>query len=213
MLLTFLGFCGAALVLAMIPGPSTAVILRQAFRGGRRAALATIAANEVGLLFWASVAAFGFSALVAASHVAYTLVRLAGATVLVAMGLQSLVGARRLRRAAEEALDEARASAPEARGWPAFRAGLVTILANPKAAVFAASFLPQFVPPGAPVLPTTLLLAVVWAIVDTAWYVALLLLLSRMQAALSRGPERRALEQLSGAVLVALGVRLALERR
>ncbi|XXX75936.1 hypothetical protein WMF30_50630 [Sorangium sp. So ce134] len=55
---TLLAFCVAALVLAMIPGPSTAVIVRQALRGGRRAALAAIAANALGLSSGAFVNAF-----------------------------------------------------------------------------------------------------------------------------------------------------------
>ncbi|WP_437618329.1 LysE family translocator [Sorangium sp. So ce1151] len=203
---TLLAFCGAALVLAMIPGPSTAVIVRQALRGGRRAALATIAANELGLLFWASVAALGATALVAASEVAYDALRLAGAAVLIVLGVQSILGRRRAGAAGSEARE------PAAGGWSAFRIGLLTILANPKAAVFAASFLPQFVPTGAPTLPALLLLSLVWVAVDTAWYLALVLLLGRLQAAMAGDRVRRTLEAVSGVILVALGVRMVLER-
>ncbi len=205
---TLLAFCGAALVLAMIPGPSTAVIVRQALRGGRRAALATIAANEVGLLFWALVAALGATALVEASEVAYDALRLAGAAVLVVLGVQSLLG----RRRAGAGGAESGAREPAAGGWSAFRIGLLTILANPKAAVFAASFLPQFVPTDAPALPALLLLSLVWVAVDTAWYLALVLLLGRLQAAMAGGRVRRTLEAVSGVILVALGVRMVLER-
>ncbi|KYG09220.1 lysine transporter LysE [Sorangium cellulosum] len=205
---TLLAFCGAALVLAVIPGPSTAVIVRQALRGGRRAALATIAANELGLLFWALVAALGASALVEASAVAYDVLRIAGAVVLVALGAQSILG----RRRAGDGDAGSGAREPAAGGWSAFRIGLLTILANPKAAVFAASFLPQFVPAGAPTLPALLLLSLVWVAVDTAWYLALVLLLGRLQAAMSGGCVRRTLEAVSGVVLVALGVRMVLGR-
>ncbi|WP_437952423.1 LysE family translocator [Sorangium sp. So ce296] len=205
---TLLAFCGAALVLAVIPGPSTAVIVRQALRGGRRAALAAIAANELGLLFWALVAALGASALVEASAVAYDVLRIAGAVVLIALGAQSILG----RRRAGDGDAGSGAREPAAGGWSAFRIGLLTILANPKAAVFAASFLPQFVPAGAPTLPALLVLSLVWVAVDTAWYLALVLLLGRLQAAMSGGRVRRTLEAVSGVVLVALGVRMVLER-
>ncbi|WP_437811742.1 LysE family translocator [Sorangium sp. So ce1078] len=205
---TLLAFCGAALVLAVIPGPSTAVIVRQALRGGRHAALAAIAANELGLLFWALVAALGATALVEASAVAYDALRLAGAAVLVVLGVQSILG----RRQAGNGDAGSGAREPAAGGWSAFRIGLLTILANPKAAVFAASFLPQFVPTGAPTLPALLLLALVWVAVDTAWYLALVLLLGRLQAAMAGGRVRRTLEAISGVVLVALGVRMVLER-
>ncbi|MGK3998994.1 LysE family translocator [Sorangium sp. So ce1024] len=205
---TLLAFCGAALLLAVIPGPSTAVIVRQALRGGRRAALATVAANEVGLLFWALVAALGATALVKASEVAYDALRLAGAVVLIVLGVQSILGRR--RAGSGDAGSEVRE--PAAGGWSAFRIGLLTILANPKAAVFAASFLPQFVPTGAPTLPALLLLSLVWVTVDTAWYLALVLLLGRLQAAIAGDRVRRTLEAVSGLVLVALGVRMVLER-
>ncbi len=213
MVATLLSFCGAATVVAMVPGPSTAVIVREGLRGGRRAAFATLAANEVGVLFWACAAAFGASALVAASQVAYGVLRWGGAAVLVVLGIQSVLGRRRAAGTpASEGVGAAVARQP-ARGWRSFRVGLLTILANPKAAVFAASFLPQFVPPNAPVLPTLLVLAVTWVIVDTAWYVSLILVLGRVQALVARDRVRRALEALSGAILIALGVRLALERR
>jgi hypothetical protein len=90
-----LACASAALLLAMVPGPSTAVVLRQTLRSGRRAALAATLANELGSLFWVLAAAVGLSALVAASQLAYDVLRLVGALVLVALGAQSLWRARR----------------------------------------------------------------------------------------------------------------------
>jgi len=209
----FLAFCGAAMVLAMIPGPSTAVIVRQALRGGRRAAFATLAANELGVLFWGAVASFGASALVEASQVAYGVVRWAGAAILVVLGIQSLVGRGPTRTAGIEPADPVGGGVGRQGDWRSFRVGLLTILANPKAAVFAASFLPQFVPPHAKVLPAMLALAVVWVVVDSSWYVALILLVGRLQDIVSRDRVRTTLERASGTILVALGLRLALERR
>lgn len=89
--------------------------------------------------------------------------------------------------------------------------GLLTILANPKAAVLPPSFLPQFVPPHAPVLPTMLLLSAIWVVMDTSWYVILAWIVHRAHEALSRPRIRRRLEQVSGAVLIAFGLRLAIE--
>ena len=59
MILTVIAFVGAAALLAMVPGPSTAVVIRQTVRGGRRAAFAATVANEIGILFWALTATFG----------------------------------------------------------------------------------------------------------------------------------------------------------
>lgn len=239
-----LALAGAALLLAIVPGPSTAVILRQALSSGRRAALAATLANEVGALCWALAASLGVSALVAASQVAYDALRVVGAVALVALGVQALWRSRRgagaQRRAhGRDITDEtetgatllsgvgaqADATSPalDARSgatrrdapdetWRAFRVGLVTTLANPKAAVFAASFLPQFVPAHAPVLATLLLLAVEWVLVDLCWYVVLIWLVSQVSAWLTRSAVRRRLEQVTGLALIGFGARLAFER-
>ena len=203
---TLLSFCGAAFVLAMIPGPSTAVIVRQALRGGRRAGFATIAANELGVLFWACAAALGASALVTASELAFAAMRWAGAAVLVVLGIQSILG-----KGPSDALGDSETPATSAAtGWSSFRVGLLTILTNPKAAVFAASFLPQFLPADAPPLPTMLLLAVLWMVVDSMWFIALVLSLGRVRVFMGSKRVRRNLERVSGTILVGLGVRLAL---
>ena len=89
----------------------------------------------------------------------------------------------------------------------------MTILANPKAAVFAASFLPQFVPAHAPMLPTLLLLSLTWVVMDTGWWVTLAWAVQRAQRVLTRPSVRQRLEQASGALLIGLGIRLALEHR
>ena len=202
-----LPFAGVVLVLAILPGPTTAVVMRQALRSGRRGALATTAGGQTALLLWAVAAAFGLSALVAASQVAYHTLRIIGALVLVGLGLLSLL---RSRRTVPHGDDGPMARVPTS-GWRGYRIGLVTDLANPKAAVFAMSFLPQFVPPGAPVLGTTLLLGPVWVAVDATWYVILLSLVVRSRRLLDRSRGR--LERASGLVLIGLGLRVALERR
>ncbi len=102
-----LALAGAALLLAIVPGPSTAVILSQALRSGRRAALAATLANEVGALCWALAASLGVSALVAASQVAYDILRVVGALALVALGIQALWRSRRASRAGRDAREAA----------------------------------------------------------------------------------------------------------
>jgi threonine/homoserine/homoserine lactone efflux protein len=215
MLTTLLAFAGAAILLAMAPGPNTAVIFRQALRGGRPAAWAATAGIQCGLFFWAVATAFGLSALVAASQVAYDVLRVAGAVVLLGLGAQALW--RACRRQHDETTPEPDTGPPAASAgrWRSAYTGFVTTLANPKAAVFAVSFLPQFVPAGAPVRSTLLMLAVVWVIVDGAWYVALSWALGRAKAMLATSRLRlhRWSEGISGAVLIGLGIRLALEQR
>lgn len=206
MLTSTLAFIGAAFLIAMVPGPSTVVILRRAVMNGRRTGMATVLGNECGVLLWGLAAALGLSALLLASQVAYDVLRVAGAVVLVWMGARALWQARRAGGPEDEPAETAEVSCRRA-----YWQGLITNFANPKAGVFAVSFLPQFVPRGAPVLLTLLAFAVIWALVDMVWYLPLVWLAGRMGGVLRRQSVRRRMEQVSGAVLVGLGLRLAAE--
>lgn len=217
MLTSVIAFVGAAGLVAMVPGPSTVVIVRQTVTSGRRSGLAAIAGNEVGVLFWGVAAALGLTALLTASRLAYESMRIAGAVFLIVFGVRALWRARRPAAAALAAADpgttaDADAGVGAGRGR-SFRLGVLTNLANPKAGVFAVSFLPQFVPPGASVAATLLLLSVLWVLIDMVWYSGLVWLVGGAARFLGASGLRRRLEQVSGVVLVGLGVRLAIEPR
>jgi threonine/homoserine/homoserine lactone efflux protein len=92
-------------------------------------------------------------------------------------------------------------------------AGVVTGLANPKLAVFFVALFPQFVPHGDPVLPNAIAMALILIAVDLVYFSLLALLVTRAKRAFETGPWGRRMERISGAVLVALGLRLALEPR
>jgi threonine/homoserine/homoserine lactone efflux protein len=203
---TLIAFLGACTLVAASPGPSTVLIIKQSLRS-RRSGFLTVLGNETGVFIWGLVAAFGLTALLTASEMAYGVMRVVGAVVLVAFGVQALWQARRSRAGAA---DEGWAGG-EKSGWAAYRGGLLLNLANPKAAVFAMSFLPQFVPDGAPHLPTMVGLAALWAVYEVGYYGLYVWFVGRMRTLLSRAGVRRRLEQVSGGVLLLLGVRLALE--
>jgi threonine/homoserine/homoserine lactone efflux protein len=200
MLHTLLTFLPVAVLLSLTPGVATALVVRNAARGGRRQAFLTTSGNSVGVLAWAGFAAVGVAAVVAASAAVFDAVKLAGAAVLLVMGLRSLLGGHD----AEVVTTPARS---------AFRDGLVTSLANPKLAAFFVALFPQFIPRGAPVLPQALAMAVVIVAVDLIWYSVLALLVARARKAFTDGGWGRRIERLTGAVLIGLGIRLAFERR
>lgn len=209
MLESLIAFTGAAVLIAMAPGPSTVVIMRQSMRSGRRAGMATVLGNEAGVLLWGVAAALGLSALLAASQLAYDVLRVAGAGVLIFFGVRALWQAR---RGAAGPVEDAEVAGPVSL-WRNFRLGVLTNFANPKAGVFAVSFLPQFVPDGAPVFAMLVLFSVMWALVDLVWYLGIVWLVGAAKRFFERPRVRRRLEQVSGLVLVGLGVRLAAESR
>lgn len=205
MLGTLLTFVPVAALLSITPGAATALVVRNAARGGRRHAFFTTSGNSIGVLAWGCFAAMGIATLVATSAAVFDAVKLAGAAVLVVIGLRSLLG--------RETSARVPSGVEAASGGAAFREGLLTSLANPKLAVFFVALFPQFIPRGAAVLPYALVMAVVIVCVDLVWYSVLALLVARARRAFVEGGWGRRVERLTGAVLIGLGIRLALERR
>jgi threonine/homoserine/homoserine lactone efflux protein len=196
-------FLGVVALLTITPGADMAMVARSVVTGGRREAFATTLGISAGCLAWAVASALGVAALLAASQTAYDALRLVGAAYLVWLGVQSLLAARRGHRQ----------ETPAPSGSSPFRQGLLTNLFNPKIAVFYSTFLPQFIGPGDPALLISMLLAGVHIALGIAWLSLYAWLLARAVEAFRGSRVRRALDALTGTVLVGLGARLALERR
>lgn len=203
-------FVGVSALLIVVPGPDTAIVTKNAFLHGRRTALGTALGVNAGLLMWTVATAFGLAALVRASAVAFTALKVAGALYLVWLGVQGLRDARRSPSGEPaQALPPRRAVG----GLGGFRQGVTSDLANPKIAVFFTSLLPQFVTPGAPVLEPFLVLGCVFVLMGTIWLSGFALVASHASSVLRRPRVKRALDRLTGVVLIGLGLRLATERR
>ncbi|PRX49298.1 threonine/homoserine/homoserine lactone efflux protein [Prauserella shujinwangii] len=206
-------FVAAVVLISASPGPAMALILRRAALRGFSGAVPTVLGLEAGLYLWALLAAAGLAALVAASEVAFLVLRVVGAGFLLYLGVRMWRSAWRDRGtpAAELAGEP---SAPGSRGWArAFGEGLVVMLANPKAAAFMVAFYPQFVPEGRPLFATTALLAVLQVAVEIVLYLSLAAAVGRAGSWFRRTAVRRRLDAVSGTVLVALGLRMAAEGR
>jgi threonine/homoserine/homoserine lactone efflux protein len=195
-------FLGVIALLTITPGADMAMVSRSVFMGGRRDAFATTLGIAAGCLIWALASAAGVAAVLAASETAYDALRLVGAAYLVWLGVQSLLAARRGYR------DEPARGAGRAAASP-FRQGLLTNLFNPKIALFYTTFLPQFIGPGDPVLLLSLAMAGVHILLGIVWLSAYAWLLDRAVEAFKGSRVRRALDALTGFVLVRLGIRVA----
>jgi threonine/homoserine/homoserine lactone efflux protein len=207
-----LAFLGLAVVVIVTPGPDTALTIRNTMSGGRIAGIGTAVGVSSGEAIWTLATAAGVSALVVASEPAFLALKYAGAAYLVFLGLQTLARAVRptARRETEAAAPSARSRlAPRA----ALRQGVISNLANPKMAVFFTSLLPQFTPSTGPAFPVLLSLGLIFCVMTFAWLVVYATAVDRLSELLARSGVRRAIDAAMGTVLVALGGRLALERR
>jgi threonine/homoserine/homoserine lactone efflux protein len=192
-------------LLAIVPGPDVAVVTRYALIGGRRAGSRAAAGVVIGLLVWGAFTVLGLAAILAASSTAYTMVKVAGATYLVYLGLRALWRSRTGSNAGESSRGRA--------GKHPLRTGLMTNLLNPKIAVFYASVLPSLVPHGA--------LPIIWLPILVLTHVLLSLILltgysvvfSRSRSVLDRPRVRRLIDAITGVVLIGFGVRVAIESR
>ncbi len=200
-------FVVAVLLIAASPGPAMALIMRRAAVRGFAGAVPTVLGLELGLYVWALLAAAGFAALVAASQTAYLALKVVGAVVLVVLGVRAWMAAR---RGYPEAVAAVGPDAVSRTGWwGAFGEGALVQLANPKAAAFMVAFYPQFVPADRPLFATTAALALLQVTIETVLYLSLAAGVARAGMWFRSPRVRRRLDVLTGTVLVALGVRVA----
>jgi threonine/homoserine/homoserine lactone efflux protein len=203
-LTSLLAFVLAASLLAITPGLDTTMILRTATLEGPRRAISAMAGIVTGCLVWGGAVALGLGALLAASEAAYTALKWAGAAYLIWLGI-GLIRHPRAALDAGETVAESRRH-----GW--FARGLLTNLLNPKIGIFYVSFLPQFVPEGAPVAGTIFLLASIHAALSGLWFGSLIAASAPLRRVLARPAAMRSMDRLTGGVFIAAGAKLALSR-
>ena len=204
-----IAFIGVAALTIMTPGPDTALTVRNALIGGRACGMATALGVSLGLAVWTVTASAGIAALLVASEPAFMAVKLVGAAYLVFLGVQSLWHA--VRGGGAHPLDgrAPRGLTPRT----ALRQGILNDLGNPKIAVFFTTLLPQFAPSHGPAFATLLAFGLVFCTMTFVWLVLYSVVIARAGEALRRPRIRRALDAVMGAALVAIGVRVAAERR
>ena len=194
-------FLGVSAIVIVTPGQDTALTIRNTLLAGRSGGIATAAGVVSGQLVWALAASAGLSAVLLASAPLFMAIRIAGAAYLVLLGVQALVAA--IRGAHRVDAD----AAPRRRRAP-YRQGVLSNLGNPKMAVFFTSLLPQFGSSFAAMLA----LGLVFATLTLVWLSAYAVAVAKATSFLQRSWVRRALDAVTGLVLVALGLRVATER-
>jgi len=217
----FLAFVALSALLVLSPGATLAVVVETALGHGRRAALLTVAGVGLGNATLAAAAAFGLSALIGRWPSALEAIRLAGGVYLAWLGLRGLWRARPSRRPAETRESGPGASADAAArrsagneagpGPVSFVArGVLTNLLNPPVLLFYMTVVPQFIGPQDPYLARALVLGATHVAMSVVWQGSCGLAVGMAAEHMRRPALRRALEAVTGAVLVFLGARLLL---
>lgn len=188
-------FVTASLVLAAMPGPGVLFIVARSVAQGRRAGLLSVAGVAVGNLGNAIAAAAGLAAVLTVSAAAFGFVKWLGALYLV------WLGARMLLRGAS-ASSARPADAPATR---LFLDGFVVALFNPKTTIFFAAYLPQFLAPGAPLIPQILALGALFVAIAAVTDSVYALTAGRLYPLLRASPRRMG-QRLVGGFFIGLGL-------
>lgn len=199
-----LAFVLAASILSLTPGVDTAMVLRSATVDGRRPAILAAIGIALGCVMWGAAVALGLGTLLRASYLAYTMVKIAGAAYLIWLGGKLLLKPRAVLRTEDQP--------PAPGGSRAFWRGFLTNLLNPKVGVFYVTFLPQFVPAGAPVAGYIFFLACIHVAITLAWFAALITATAPLGRFLRQPEAVRALDRITGLVFIAFGLKLATSR-
>ncbi len=202
-LATLVPYLGACFILAIVPGPTVTVILANSLKGGTLAGLSIIAGTQVGLVTMIGVVALGLQAVMGFMAFAFDWIKLAGAAYLIWLGYNML----------RSSGDLGVASAGPAKSYPRLILdGFLVIWSNPKALIFLGAFLPQFVTDQSATFWQVMVLGLFFMVIAGTTDAVYAFLGGRARNLLSAA-RVKIVSRVSGAILMAGGVWLALQKR
>lgn len=194
-------------VVSATPGPNMMLVMSSSARFGFRAAIMTMAGCMTALLAMMSISAAGLGALLQAFPAVFDALRWTGAAYLAYLGVKSWRSPVH-----GNAADTPRPSEPASKSGALFRQGVLVAASNPKAILFAAAFLPQFIHPEMPKLPQFSVLLATFAVIEISWYVVYAGSGQRLAAYLRRAAVLKAFNRLTGGVFIGFAAVMAAVR-
>lgn len=201
-------FLIAITLLTMTPGADTMIVIRNTLRGGARDGLVSSLGICLGLFVHATLSAVGISAILLYSATAFMLLKTIGALYLLWLGLSSLRSFWNAKRMHQKAVEKRVFSF-----WISLQEGFLSNVLNPKAVIFYMAFLPQFISHEHSALAQSLFLALIHFIIATIWLGLLIYTIVSANSFITKKSVCQSLDAISGTVMIALGIRLFLEKR
>ncbi len=195
-------------VVSATPGPNMLVVMSHSARFGFRAALRTMAGCMTALLAMMSLSAAGLGALLQAFPSVFDALRWTGAAYLAYLGVKSW----RAPVVDETASVPSVAAAKPDNAGRLYRQGMLVAASNPKAILFAAAFLPQFIRPELPQLPQFGILLATFAAIEVGWYMVYAGSGQRLAAYLRRAPVLKTFNRITGGAFVGFAAVMAAAR-
>ncbi|MFC0561670.1 LysE family translocator [Halalkalibacter alkalisediminis] len=202
----FFTFLVLSLFVVMSPGIDTALITKRTISDGRIDGYKMALGITTGSLVHTFAAAFGLSALLMQSAVAFEIVKYVGAIYLIYLGFSSFISRKKKATSAENQYnDEMKKSA--------FKQGLFSNILNPKVAMFFLTFLPQFVKTGENATQQLIIMGVIYTLLSISWFFIYVFFINYLREWLMSPKVQRIMDKATGLVLIGFGLKLALDKQ
>ncbi|GED29658.1 LysE family translocator [Brevibacillus centrosporus] len=199
-------FVVMSILLIILPGPDTGLATQNTIAHGKKGGFQTVFGITTGLVFHTLAAVFGLSAILVKSAVLFSVFKYVGAVYLIYLGLTSIWALKKNKGTEqEEQQGKYKHKSP-------FRQGLLTNLLNPKVAVFFLTFLPQFLSAGTKPFLQFLLMGATYTMLTILWFILYVSFINYIRNWMKKPSTQRAIQGISGFVLVAFGIKLAFEK-
>lgn len=205
-------FVATVFVICAIPGPNMLVVMTHSAQHTVRRATATMAGCLSALVLMLSISAAGLGVFLKAWPSMFDALRLIGAAYLIYLGVKSWRAKVDDHARSDGAPDGEASGKPVRSPGALFRNGFLVASSNPKAILFAAALLPQFIDASKATLPQFGVLVVTFAVIEVSWYLVYALCGARIGSTLKSGRVARAFNRLTGGVFVGFGAMMALVR-
>jgi len=199
------------ILLIILPGPDTAIATKNTLTVSRKGGLQTILGSCCGLLIHTCAAVIGLSAIIVKSAYIFAVLKYVGAVYLCYLGIKTLWTLRTIRTQSP-VVDDVGSIEYKYSHQSCFKQGFLTNVTNPKVAVFFLTFLPQFVDGNSGTFFPFLIMGLIYTALTMLWFIFYVYLLDRISAFMKKPSTKAVIEGLTGAILIAFGIKLALEK-
>ncbi|MCZ8517225.1 LysE family translocator [Paenibacillus filicis] len=196
-----------SILLIILPGPDTGLATQNTITHGKKGGIDTVLGISTGLIFHTLAAVFGLSAIIVKSALLFSIFKYVGAIYLIYLGVTSIRSLKK-NTASTNGNHQTRY-----KNKSPFGQGFLTNLLNPKVAVFFLTFLPQFLTSGSKPFLQFLVMGLTYTVLTIIWFLLYVYLIDYISTWMKKPSTQRAIQGISGFVLVAFGIKLALERR
>jgi RhtB (resistance to homoserine/threonine) family protein len=201
----FLTFIVLSLFVVMSPGIDTALITRRTISAGKSDGFKMALGITAGALVHTFAAAFGLSAVLMQSAVAFEVVKYIGAAYLIYLGVSSFISKNKGQIVENQKEIPAKGSA--------FKQGFFSNVLNPKVAIFFLTFLPQFVNTQSHAANQLILMGIIYTLLSIVWFIVYVIFIHYLRKWFMTPNVQSMMEKATGIVLIGFGLKLALERQ